>query len=140
MKRTITIAVAAGLLGAVGLGTTAAAEPDGPQRLRGLQDRVFLVDVAFAETPDQPIFQNCYTFEADGGWIDAFVPEVSFEWSADSTGARTTYEITLGGAPFQTGEISPQGGALSLVASTPETPFGPLVSTGHEVDSCPLGD
>lgn len=140
MKRTVTIALAAGLLAAGGFAAPAQAAPDGPQLLRGLQDRVFLVEVASAVAPDEPIFQNCYTFEADAGWIDAFVPEVPFEWTADGTGARTTYEVTIGGETFQTGEISPRGGQLSLTASTPNTPFGPLISTGHEVDSCPLGD
>ena len=117
MKRTTTIALVAGLFAAAGMATTASAAPDGPQRLRGLQDRVFLVEVAFAAAPETPLFQNCYTFDADGTWIDAFVPEIPFSWSAASTGARTDYEISLpDGTPFQTGEISPRGGTLSLTA------------------------
>lgn len=135
--------LAVGLLAATATVGVAHAAPDGPQRLRGLEGRVFLVDVKGVDDPNGPtIFSNCYTFEADGGWIDAVVPDIPFTWDQSSTGASTGYTVLdPTGAEFQTGHIGPArgGGVLQLRASTPVTPLGPLHSFGHEVDECPAG-
>lgn len=132
---------AAGLLVAAAASGPVQAEPDGPQRLRGLQDRVFLVEVAPAALPELTVLVNCYTFEADGTWIDPAAP-IAFTWEQTSVGASTDYVIRFeDGTVFQTGHVTPARGTgvLQLSAETPLTPFGPLVSSGHEVDACPDG-
>lgn len=134
--------VAAGLLVAAVATAPAQAEPPGPQQLRGLDDRVFLVEVAPAAVPELTVLVNCYTFRAGGSWIDEFVPEIAFTWEQTRVGAATEYLIrTQDGAVFQSGRITPAGGTgvLQLAAESPVTPFGPLVSSGHEVDACPDG-
>jgi hypothetical protein len=143
---TITHRLAGLALGLITLGATvgvAHADPAGPQRLRGLDGRIFLVDVKPIDDPLGPtIFSNCYTFGVDGGWIDAVVPTIPFVWEQTSTGASTDYTVfDPTGAEFQTGHIGPAngGGSLELRASTPVTPLGPLYSFGHEVAACPDG-
>jgi len=138
-----TAGVLAGLLLAAGAAGTAHAQPDGPQRLRGLEGRQFLVAVASADGSGDIQFENCYTFGADGSWTDPFALPIQFTWEQSRVGASTDYVVRFDGDPadgavFQTGSIRPgRGGVLQLSASTPLTPFGPLVSTGHEVESCP---
>ncbi len=133
--------VTAALLAATAL--PAAAAPDESQRLRGMGDRSFAVDVML---PDGTSFPNCYTFEADGTWLDGGVP-VPGTWSQDGVGARTTYSAAIQ-TPFgpieQRGEVTPAGGGtLQLEARTtvPGALLGAptdvtLVSTGAEVASC----
>lgn len=138
----------AGLLLAAGSTGAAQARPDGPQRLRGLEGRQFLVEVAPAAAPDVIVLVNCYTFGADGTWTDPVALDengnvIAFEWEQTRIGASTDYVIRFDGGPyddvvFQTGSVRPgRRGVLQLTASTPMTPFGPLVSTGHEVETCP---
>ncbi len=145
-----TAGVLAGLVLAAGASGAAQARPDGPQRLRGLEGRVFLVDVATAAAPETTVLVNCYTFGADGTWTDPVALDESgnmipFTWEQTRVGASTGYIVSFDGEPaddvvFQTGSIRPgPGGVLELTASTPGTPLGLLVSTGHEVDSCPDG-
>ena len=68
------------ILGVVGIVETAWADPKGSQRLRGLGDRTFAVEVTnlapecFDEIsendPEDCNFTNCYEFLADGEWRD----------------------------------------------------------------------
>lgn len=137
-------AVAAGLLTATAVAGVAHADPDGSQRLRGLEGRIFLVDVKPVDDPDGPtVFSNCYRFEEEGAWTDDAVPAIPFRYEQGRTGASTGYTVFLPGGDvvFQTGHVGPAGGAgvLQLRAATPVTPLGPLYSFGHEVDECPEG-
>lgn len=121
----------------------AAAAPDGPQRLRGMEGRSFKVDV---ELPNgASLFENCYTFATDRSWVDGMIP-VRGQWEQHRIGASATYVATLGtaaGLIVQEGTIAPaRRGTLRLEATTdiPAGLFGPnpitVVSTGTEVESC----
>ena len=141
--------VLAGLMATLAIGPTATAgqpESHGHHPSRTLAGTTFVVDVAPAETPREPLFRNCYVFEPDGSWVDVFAEDLNggplpFEWSESRRGRRLTYEITLpDDVVFQTGRAVPsRRGVLRLRATTPESPFGPLVSRGREVDECPDG-
>ena len=72
MKLTRLLAPALGVAMIAASAGTATAAPDKPQRLRGMEDRSFAVEVTL---PDGSSFPNCYTFEADGTWIDPAAPE-----------------------------------------------------------------
>ena len=117
-----------GIFGAVG---PVMATPDEPQRLRGLEGRVFQVQVQNLTTGEPP-FQNCYYFLEDGTWIDPPFP-VPGTWVQHTNGAATTFtaEAFFEFLPFvsltlvQEGEVTPaQGsGVLQFEASTWVTGF-----------------
>ena len=133
-----------------GMFGSAAADPDGSQRLRGLGDRVFLVEVEVITAEDccglPPVgftFENCYFFEADGTWIDPAFPRPSSPvpgtWVQHSTGAKTTYS-----AFSDVGILLPARGrgVLQLEAYSTvffgDFPLATFRSVGEEVDECPL--
>jgi len=149
-------------LGVTGLAETVGADPDGSQRLRGLGDRVFLVDVdtfLFGEVVDE--FVNCYFFESeldvDGNniWFEAGGTPLG-TWEQHSTGASTSYSVEADIPPsedfpdgltlLQDGYISPARGkgVLQLMATSRILEFGdfPLyfVSEGAEIDESEVAD
>ncbi len=132
-------------------GGIAMAQPDGPQRLRGMEGRSFAVEVTgLAPTP----IQNCYTFEEDGVWIDDAVRvpgtdiRIPGSWSQNGVGATTSYSaVLLDGAISQHGTVTPAkgSGVLQLSATTniaagvlgPNAPALTVHSVGSEVEACP---
>lgn len=159
VKLTITIALIA-TFGGVGIVETVGATPDGSQRLRGLGDRVFFVEVY--DLFEGTSFDNCYFFLPDGTWIDPPFPAPG-TWSQNSNGAKTSYvagaialdfDIGAPGNPFlvtlllnQQGTVTPAGGkgTLQLWAFSqviiPDFDIGVVgefISVGYEVDECPI--
>ncbi len=140
-KTLATILAAAGLT--AGIATPAAAAPSDSQRLRGMGDRSFAVSVSLQD--GTTLFPNCYTFRADGAWIDPLAPAGT--WEQHSVGASTTYTASAAtplGDIVQHGTVTPKwgSGVLQLRAST-VIPAGivganevTVVSVGSEVDSC----
>ena len=143
------------LIAAIGFINTAKAAPDESQRLRGLGDRVFLVEVEVVASfiPDFSVgdrFPNCYFFDADGTWVDPAFPRpenpVPGSWIQHSVGAKTTYTAfaEVGILLWQEGTVTPaQGrGVLQLEAHTAvffgDFALAEFVSVGSEVDECPL--
>ena len=137
------------IAGVFGIVEMVAAAPDGPQRLRGLGDRVFLVNVEVTADPLQIIgvgvtFPNCYIFNTDGTWIDPGFP-VPGAWEQDSVGTKTSYSASAdAGEGFvitQEGLVTPAqgGGVLQITAYSEVAALGlEFLSTGFEVDGCPL--
>lgn len=140
----------------LGTTSTAWADPKGPQRLRGLDDRVFLVDVDFYVNGVGLVdsFANCYFFTSELGddgkkiWLESQQPDALGSWKQHSTGASTSYFVTadlpasLFGFPttlLQLGQVSPAGGkgVLQLEAISTIGEFGDLfefISVGSEID------
>ena len=52
------------------------------------------------------LFDNCYTFEADGDWIDKFALPATGTWEQGRVGASTSYTASLGPIE-QRGTVSP---------------------------------
>jgi len=137
-------------IGVFGFVGTVAAAPDGSQRLRGLGDRVFLVNVEVIADPGGLIgvgvtFPNCYIFEADGTWIDPAFPGGPGTWEQDSVGTKTGYSASAGTAPglvvLQEGWVTPAqgGGVLQITAHSAAQLLGlEFYSIGFEVEECPL--
>lgn len=97
MRRTLGIGALAGLVASVAAGGTAGATPDGSQLLRGLGDRSFAVEVTVTESVDGgfgyeegTVFENCYSFGADGTFVDPLFPSAG-SWEQHSNGAKTSY-------------------------------------------------
>ena len=148
--------------GVVGLVKNVAATPDGSQRLRGLGERTFAVEVT--DLTDGRTFNNCYTFNEDGSWIDPMFLDPDFilpgTWEQDSTGAKTSYTATawavledegIGILLTQVGTVTPAkgGGILQLDADNtvditdPDDPTVIFVtfylkSVGYQDDECSL--
>ncbi len=154
MKTKTYLGIFTTLIATLGLVGAVAAAPDGSQRLRGLGDRVFLVDVEltfdpfglFFGLPVGTTFPNCYVFEADvdGEGIDWF--ETAFptsgNWTQGSVGAKTGYVVDLG-APFsQMGLVTPAGGkgVLQLEAETSIPDVIAFYSVGEEIDESEVED
>jgi hypothetical protein len=140
-KTPVAILAAAGLT--AGIASVASAAPADSQRLRGMGDRSFAVAVSLED--GTPITTNCYTFEADGTWIDPLAPTGS--WEQHRVGARTSYTASAPtplGDIVQHGTVTPQhgDGVLQLKATTviPAGLVAPVevtvVSVGAEVESC----
>jgi hypothetical protein len=72
--------------GVIGLVETVGADPDGSQRLRGMADRTFFVNVENLGTGEMGT--NCYAFPADGSWADGVLVG---GWVQHSNGAKTAY-------------------------------------------------
>ena len=82
----------------IGASARAWGGPTESQRLRGLGGRVFAVHVDELSPPG-PGFDNCYTFLADGTFVDPLFfgpPGVPGTWTQHSVGAATTYTATAG--------------------------------------------
>ena len=104
MKNKTHLILFCGLIaGVLGIVETVAAAPKGPQRLRGLDDRQFMVTVEvvssdFAGAPVGATFPNCYVFDAGGVWIDPGFPDpaapVPGTWEQHSVGAKTSYNAS----------------------------------------------
>lgn len=150
MKSKALLSLICGLsIGVFGIVGTVAAAPDGSQRLRGLGDRVFLVNVEVIADPNgifPPgfIFPNCYFFNADGSWVDPGFP-VPGTWEQDSVGAKTGYSATAdageGIVLLQNGVVTPADGrgVLQITAHSEAAIFGlEFLSVGFEVEECPL--
>lgn len=148
-SRMMFAAVCGFVVGLVGIVETVAAAPEGSQRLRGLGDRVFLVNVEVVADPlgifpPGFIFPNCYFFVADGTWIDPGFP-VPGTWTQDSVGANTGYSASAdagdGAVLLQEGLVTPAqgGGVLQITAYSEFAALGlQFVSVGFEVEECPL--
>lgn len=149
--------------GLVGLVESAGATPKESQRLRGMEGRVFFVQVldVFNNVTDP----NCYFFNSEGVWDDPKFPVLG-NWSQNSVGAKTSYMadafaegFNLGSeeAPFivdllleQSGNVTPAKGkgTLQLTAFSQaifvdfmgggDLVVGEFVSVGYEVEECPL--
>ena len=155
MKKIFYLTILNTLIAAIGIVETVGATPDGSQRLRGLGDRVFFVEVEVVasvldDLPVGMVFPNCYFFEADGTWVDPAFPNpetpVPGTWMQHSKGAATTYTASadVGILLWQEGTITPAhgGGVLQLEAFSTVF-FGDFAlaeggSVGAEVDECPL--
>ena len=157
MKNKTFLILFCGLIaGVLGIVETVAADPGGPQRLRGLDDRQFMVTVEvvssdFAGVPVGDTFPNCYVFNAGGEWIDPgfFAPG---NWEQHSVGAKTSYNASAEAYGFlfltQEGLVTPAmgGGVLQLTATSevfiPAGVLGPdeiqveFYSVGFEVEQC----
>ena len=147
----------------LGLTSSAVADPEDSQRLRGLGGRSFAVEVTDLMIPLGPgnPFTNCYTFNPDGSWDDPlFLPgaPVPGTWNQDSTGAATSYTATaiapIGGGLAvlltQVGTVTPANGAGTLqldafntvdivLENDPEIvvfPLTTLTSVGAQDDTC----
>ena len=138
---------------------TLEANPEGSQRLRGLEGRVFAVNVYDVFIDEY--FDNCYTFNADGTWVDPLFPALG-NWNQDSNGAKTSYtgtafaeDLDFGapGEPFlvnilleQQGMVTPARGRGNLQLYAFSEAFsdelggliGQFESVGHEVEECPF--
>jgi hypothetical protein len=118
-----------------------------------LGGRAFAVQVEELSPPG-PGFDNCYTFLADGTFVDPLFfgpPGVPGSWTQHSVGAATTYtataEFQIPGGPLvtlvQEGTVTPAlgGGILQLEANTTAfvagAPAAVFLSRGKEVDVCP---
>ena len=143
---------------ALGAGTLAAtslpveASPSESQRLRGLEGRTFAVHTEVIDVPNiPPVFDNCYTFGADGTFINPLFPDfdttevVPGTLSQQSTGARTTFvaEVPLGPVLLRTeGTVTPaQGGGVLQITAVSEvfvagSSIGTTVEAGAESTDC----
>jgi len=146
--------------GVIGLVETVGADPEGSQRLRGLGDRVFMVEVEVITNlvpglypyPVGTTFPNCYVFSAEvdeegnNVWYETAFPTTG-TWTQNSNGAATSYLVDAG-LLTQLGQVSPAEGkgVLQVVASSfvfyPEPILLEWLSVGHEVfgsdiDDCP---
>ena len=150
MKSRAFLTLAIGLIiGVFGSVESVEAAPDGSQRLRGLGDRVFLVNVEVVADPLEifgvgTIFPNCYIFNADGSWVDPGFPAPG-TWEQDSVGAKTGYSATAdaggGLVLLQNGVVTPAngGGVLQITAHSEAAILGlEFLSVGFEVEVCPL--
>ena len=145
-------------LGAIGVIETVWATPDGSQRLRGLEDRIFQIEGVFLDQEGLPIggteFDNCYYFN-DGNWVDPLFLEgfiVPGQWIQYSNGAKTSYtataEVDVGFviSLVQDGTVTPARGKGTLQLEAFSTVrFGDdvvaeVLSIGNEVDECPFSD
>lgn len=145
-------------LGTIGVIETVWAAPDGPQRLRGLEGRIFQVEGVELDEDGLPIagteFDNCYYFN-DGNWVDPLFLEgliTPGQWIQHSSGAKTNYtataEVDVGViiTLIQDGTVSPAGGkgTLQLEAFSTVLVNGDVVaeilSIGNEVEECPFLD
>jgi hypothetical protein len=137
----------------LGIAGSAMATPDGSQRLRGMEGRVFFVSVEVVSSilgddlPVGTVFPNCYFFDADGVWFDPGFPALG-SWTQDSNGAKTSYTASAndgGGLQLdQVGTVTPGhgNGVLQFEAFStlliPGLVLAEFVSVGAEVDECPL--
>ena len=131
--------------GVIGLVETVGATPNDSQRLRGLGERVFLVDVdVVIDEMVVESFVNCYFFDADGVWYETGGTPLG-TWVQHSNGASTTYSVVADtgevGRLLQDGQVSPAGGKgvlqLEAVSTLPdlEVPFDlKFISKGAEID------
>jgi hypothetical protein len=162
----ISKSILTGLIGTIvsfGIAGSAGADPDGSQRLRGMEGRVFFVQVhdLFNDVTDP----NCYFFNSEGIWDDPKFPVLG-NWSQNSIGAKTSYTADAFAAGFnlgteeepfivdllleQSGNVTPAGGKGTLQLTAFSQAFfvdfmgggdlviGEFVSVGYEVDECPL--
>ena len=161
MKNKTFLILFCGLIaGVLGIVETVAAKPGGPQRLRGLDDRQFMVTVEvvssdFVGVPVGDTFPNCYVFNAGGEWIDQGFPIPDLNnWEQHSVGAKTSYNAWAGipGVIFltQEGLVTPAmgGGVLQLTAisevfvaegvieGVPQDVNVEYYSVGFEVEQC----
>ena len=157
------------IFGIIGIVNTVVADPNGSQRLRGLGDRVFAVEVTNLapecidenpdNDPDDCNFTNCYGFLADGGWDDPlfFQPGT---WVQHSNGASTSYTGEASEsevfAPYvigleQNGQVTPANGRgvlqLSALTNVNLILDGQLLvvlttyhSVGEEIDAIEAAD
>lgn len=164
MRKTIYAALTTVLfitIGIIGVAETVGATPDGSQRLRGLADRVFVIEGEYLFTADglglPPVgtkFDNCYYFN-DGNWVDPLFLEgfiVPGQWIQYSNGAKTNYtataEVNVGFliSLVQDGTVTPAKGkgTLQLEAFSTvlfdEDVIAEVLSIGYEVDECPFSD
>ena len=119
--KTIFTAVMLTLVG-VGFIGSVWATPSGSQRLRGLADRIFVIEGEYLfSDPAQGIppvgtkFDNCYYFN-DGNWVDPlFLEGFIFpgSWLQHSNGANTSY----------TAMASAFGGFVTLIQDGTVTPY-----------------
>ncbi len=149
IKRALFTAVT-GMIISFGIASSAWAEPDESQRLRGMAGRVFLVEVEVVysilgdDLPVGTVFPNCYFFENGGVWNDPGFPVLG-TWVQDTNGAATTYTAFAdadGLVILQKGSVTPARGVLQLEAFSTllvgELILAEFVSVGSEVDECPL--
>lgn len=143
-SRLLALAISTAVIG--GSAGAVHAEPSEPQRLRGMEGRSFVVDVFVGV---EKLFGNCYTFDADGVWIDTAALPATGTWQQSGVGAATSYTASLAtplGPIEQRGTVTPAGGRgvlqLRAVTDVPagilgnEAPALRLTSIGHEVDDC----
>lgn len=160
MRRSIIVLTL--VMGLVMAPTTAFADPDGGQRLRGMAGRTFEVHVTGTVEGNPVSFSNCYTFNADGSWDDPLFPApgaaVPGVWWQHSVGARTSY-TAMAGVPIgpvwtlvivQQGEVTPAHGSGTLQLEAHNDlfveidgeedvfPLGELTSIGYENPDCTL--
>ena len=147
----IALVTAGGMIGLVG---TVGATPNESQRLRGLAERVFLVDVdVVVDGMVVDEFVNCYFFQPNGVWFETGGTPLG-TWVQHSNGASTTYSVIADtgtvGRLLQDGQVSPARGKgilqLEAVSTLPdlELPFDlKFISIGAEIDEslvhlCPI--
>lgn len=142
------------------IGVLAAAGPAGASDRGSLAGKVFLVEATILSSPFFPeyegaIFPSCFTFEADGTWIDFEWPgegldpipgkwiqhsEVPFvRFSAFATWPATGWKLVENGLASR-GESEGKGQltAFGMVFSETDELVFYVTTVGHAVDSCPL--
>jgi hypothetical protein len=137
------------------------AVPGGSQRLRGLADRIFVIEGEYLFSDETvgipPVgtkFDNCYYFN-DGNWVDPLFLEgfiVPGQWIQYSNGAKTSYtataEVDVGFviSLVQDGTVTPaRGKGTPQLEAFSTVRFGDdvvaeVLSIGNEVDECPFSD
>ena len=158
MRARMAVWIASALtLTAIALTTsTAQADPNDSQRLRGLGGRSFIVQVVVTASVVGPFpvgaeFENCYSFNADGTFADEkysllFGPVAAGNWAQDSNGAETAYSASVAGAGgallVQNGIVTPAhgSGVLQLSAQSEvlvgATQLIAVTASGHQAPSC----
>ncbi len=140
------------LIATAGFMASALAAPSESQRLRGLEGRVFLVTVEVTRddlgifaflfgAPAGTTFPNCYAFNATD-WTETGFPTTG-QWTQDSVGVKTSYEVTNADGLVQEGLVTPARGkgVLQLQAVTTIEGAGlEFVSVGAEVQGSDIAD
>lgn len=160
MKIRTCIKAFVGFIAGLGIVSSAGAEPARPDELNGLAGRTFAIEaeIVYSIDPGSPVglvFENCYTFNEDGSWIDPLwfpgdvIPGV---WVQHTELPKIKYTATVTASDplllIQNGEVNPSRGKGNQKLTAYTMVFfvedgDPLlvvevVSRGRAVETCPF--
>lgn len=160
MKIRTCIKAFVGFIAGLGIVSSAGAEPARPDELNGLAGRTFAIEaeIVYSIDPESPVglvFENCYTFNEDGSWIDPLwfpgevIPGV---WVQHTELPKIQYTATVTASDplllIQNGVVNPSRGKGNQKLTAYTTVFAvengdPLlvvevVSRGRAVETCPF--